>query len=762
MKSEMNIDSKPEETNLERLLLMYSIIFAVGSGLAAYFFLIDHRATSLQLLFAPLVMAMISVACKISSSGVRSNHIFLDLVFISFISIGIYALIRLSLFVIYFEFSLTYFISALTSFLLLIPIMILWKKAVIARFGLHTLAPTEALSYRALAEVVIGDYKPAGYSFDTCVIDFDNYLTSIKSRQKMQVKLVYLVLQIIPLVFMNIPFTWMGVDKRKQFMKRRFYKSSGMLLTLMRSAKQLVYFIDYGGTSSFESTGYVMFENRDKFKKMIPEPEPEELRVSYLTSTCDIRTDICVIGSGAAGAVVAYELAKKTGKNVIILDRGRYYVPQKDFSNIESEMIGTLYRDGGLEMTQDFDLAVLQGICVGGSTVVNNGICFRTPHPVLVEWEKLGAKIDVERLEGCFAAVEETIKAKNLDSTKVNEGANRFFAGATKLGLNPSWFKTNFDECGGAGYCNLGCKYNRKMSMLLTYLPLALRHGGQIIADAEVKEIQTNGNKAERLICRTANGTRFTVSANHFVVAAGAIASSMLLLKSGIRRNVGSRLSFNVTTPMMAEVSDPLNSFDGVEMCCYVEGDGFLVETTFNPPGASAVIMQGWFETLNERMKNYTHYATAAPVVGSEPNGYAKLSLLGNPVIDYEMTAGDFKKLKAGMKTLCRIFLASGAKSVLPASYDDLVICSESDCSRIDREIKKPQDISLSSAHPQGGNPMSDRADIGVVDSNFRVHGFKNLYVCDASIFPTGVKVNPQLSIMGIARYAADAICANM
>lgn len=298
--------------------------------------------------------------------------------------------------------------------------------------------------------------------------------------------------------------------------------------------------------------------------------------------------------------------------------------------------------------------------------------------------------------------------------------------------------------------------------MLLNYLPLAQKEGTEIIADAGVVKIFTNGRNANEIKCKTSTGVTFNVSAKQIVIAAGAIASSGILLRSGIKRNIGTRLSFNITTPMMAEFPGVINSFDGVQMCCYIKGSGYLVETTFNPPGASALIMQGWFEQLNERMNKYTRYATAAPVVGSEPNGKVKLSLFGNTSIDYDMTPSDFKKLKEGMKTLCRVFLSAGADCVLPSSYDDMVIKSDSDLSKIDNMIKVPQDISLSSAHPQGGNPLSDIKEIGAVDTNFRVHGFDNLYVCDASIFPTGVMVNPQLSIMGLANYAADKISENI
>jgi len=751
----------PSEKRLIILLSTYSVLFLLACIVSAYFFIFHYRETNLLLLVTPFLCLILFIFCLLGSEGIRKNYIFIDLLNLSFLFVSIITAIK------YFtsnnaELKVIYGEYALLFIALFILMVLIWRQAVISRFGLNELSPTEALSYRALAEVVIGDYKAEGYSFDTIVKDFDDYLNRFRSIQKCSVKLVYFVIQYVPLIFLNVPLTWMGIEDRKKFIKKRFYKASGTLLTLMRSAKQLVYFIYYGSKPSFKSTGYLMFEDRERFKKMPKIPEPEPLNVTYIREPKKIDTDICVIGSGAAGAVAAYNLAKNTGKKVTILEKGKYYIPQNDFTNLESEMIGTLYKDGALEMTQDFDLAVLQGICVGGSTTVNNGICFRTPHPVLDEWEKIGAKIDVTKLENYFTTVEKIIGAVPLNRTKTNEGANRFYKGAEKLGLNPEWFVTNFGECGGSGYCNIGCKYNRKLSMLLNYLPLAQKEGTEIIADAGVVKIFTNGRNTNEIKCKTSTGVTFNVSAKQIVIAAGAIASSGILLRSGIKRNIGTRLSFNITTPMMAEFPGVINSFDGVQMCCYIKGSGYLVETTFNPPGASALIMQGWFEQLNERMNKYTQYATAAPVVGSEPNGKVKLSLFGNTSIDYDMTPSDFKKLKEGMKTLCRVFLSAGADCVLPSSYDDMVIKSDSDLSKIDNMIKVPQDISLSSAHPQGGNPLSDIKEIGAVDTNFRVHGFDNLYVCDASIFPTGVMVNPQLSIMGLANYAADKISENI
>lgn len=99
---------------------------------------------------------------------------------------------------------------------------------------------------------------------------------------------------------------------------------------------------------------------------------------------------------------------------------------------------------------------------------------------------------------------------------------------------------------------------------------------------------------------------------------------------------------------------------------------------------------------------------------------------------------------------------------VYPATFVDSPLDRDSYASQpdkiarfLDERIRKPEDLTLNSSHPQGGNPMSDDRAVGVVDSEFRVHGYDNLFVCDASVFPTTIRINPQLTIMAMADYFA-------
>lgn len=468
------------------------------------------------------------------------------------------------------------------------------------------------------------------------------------------------------------------------------------------------------------------------------------------------RADYCVIGSGAAGAVIACRLAEQ-GKRVVILESGRH-VPSEEFTHDEIEMLTRLYKHGGLQMTTDFDMYIVQGRCVGGSTVITDAICFRMPEAVLPAWAALGAHIDPGKLANSYDAIERGIRVSPLDQSVASAGAHLFAAGAARLGDTTGWFRNNRVGCHGTGLCNLGCKYDRKQSALVTFIPWALERGARLVADCHADRVRWKKGRALGVECTLKGEQRYFVEADNIVVSCGAIASSALLLRSRIRQNTGTRLSFNAGSMVHGEFEDPVNAFDGISMCNYLDTDGILLETVFSPPGAYSLSMPGWFEEHQENMQRYAHFMRVGALIATKPDGRVRATLAGDEEIDYWMAPSDFERLKKAIKVAARVLLAAGARRVLTTTHETLEIRTEADLAVIDTRIVEREDVSIGSAHPQGGNPMSDDPAIGAVDSRFRVHGFENLFVCDASVFPTSIRVNPQLTVMAMADYASKLI----
>ena len=168
------------------------------------------------------------------------------------------------------------------------------------------------------------------------------------------------------------------------------------------------------------------------------------------------------------------------------------------------------------------------------------------------------------------------------------------------------------------------------------------------------------------------------------------------------------------------------------------------------------------FEARHLSEVNRKHLAYAGALVGTEPNGRVVMSpFFGHEETRFRASERDMARLRKGVRTIARIFLAAGAKRVLLPFEEPTYVTSEADLPVVDAKMRKLSDFQCGTSHPQGGNPMSDDPEIGAVKSNLAVHGVNGLFVCDASVFPDSVEVNPMLSVMAIAMANAQEMLAS-
>jgi choline dehydrogenase-like flavoprotein len=651
--------------------------------------------------------------------------------------------------------------------------------------GLQYLSHLEFKTLTALAEVlVIGEDERL--TPDEVGHNVDRYLATFKARRKWVVRLALLGLLLYPLLKLRAPFSMMAPQKRLDFVKRHFMtdvaerRISGLWRTLVqamiRVAQQLVYLGYYGDKRTFASVGYAPFSERPRFAAEISKVEHYRPRIAVLGPAdlegSTIEADVVVIGSGAAGAILGYRLAE-AGRPVLMLERGEHVDPS-DFSEDEAEMFSELYADGALQLSRDFRFQVLQGMCVGGTTVVNNALCFDLPERVFRTWNDpngLDASLDEARLRESFRTVRELIGVREQTDTRLQPGASKFVEGIERLGLDapPNRFgivEANIADCLGSGYCNIGCAFGKKLSMLDTVLPWAQQRFGpeglRIVSECRAERIVASGGRAKTVVCKLADGRRLRVNARATVVAAGALNSSELLLRSKLGGLlVGKYVGFNVGSPITADFAEELYSYDGLQISHYLEPPperGFMLETWFNPVVSQALAMPGWFEDHYRNMHRYDHMTSTGVLVGTGRHSRVSLALTGGLDIDYKPTEEELGKLIEGLKLAGRIYLAAGAQRVMPTTLRYHEFRSEPELEQLDQLLEDNSDISLGTGHPQGGNAMSRDPQKGVVDPSFRVHGFENLYVCDASVFPSSIGVNPQLTVMALADYAAPLI----
>ena len=653
---------------------------------------------------------------------------------------------------------------------------------------LNFLTPRELRTLEAFAEVFI-EGEPEIISPREIALNIDRYLGQVRSNRVMSLRLsLILVEYVLPRISwwpFRRSFSRLRPFSRKKLLQKRL-KNPRMprLFRDFAKVRTLFHLGYYGDARVHESIGFVPVAERPRY-------QPDKLKTRHLPPLRltqpegnIMRCQVVVIGSGAGGAVAAYHLAAQ-GKAVILLEEGPY-VPTAEIVNDEVAMIPRIYKEGGLQTTVDMDTSILQGKVLGGSTMLNNAICFRInddqsseSNDILAAWRRQGATIDSVALEEAYGRVEQMIGVRPLLDTqapdipdidgpnarKLLDGWQKLRAKEPSLGrFKSGLLRKNYVQCLGCGYCNFGCRYERKLSMVETYIPAAINRGARVVVDCHAKKLLHDGRFASGVQCEMGDGRTLKIQADAVVVAAGAIGSSVLLMKSGLGGpNVGRGFSFNAGLPVYGHFPEQINGFNGVQMAAYVDGGEFIIESLFNPPMGFAAPLPGWFGDHFNRMREYGRFACAGVLVGTESNGQVQRNGLLRQFlgpVQYRMTGRDLEKLRRGIALTCQIFFAAGADVVYPATFADCSLPAAQFAHRpealhrfLAQKIQRPDDVLLGSAHPQGGNVMSEDTAVGVVDSQFRVHGTDNVYVCDASIFPSTVRINPQLTVMALADY---------
>jgi len=648
--------------------------------------------------------------------------------------------------------------------------------------NLRYLSPTGFRTAIAAAEVML---PPAAVlTPEEVARSLDNQCLKLAKGPGKDIAQGLITLRFLPLIRGRPPLDLMAPDTRRQFLERRLQavadhrvreplrRVEQALVRLARQATVIGYYTDPRPRAAH---GYVAFRDRAHRQPELPGSSSRPLAVDQPehVSATRIEADVVVIGSGAGGAIAAHRLAE-AGRSVVVLERGPH-VRAQSYTEDEAAMLGRLFGPGARQLSRDFRLQVLQGSCVGGSTVVNNGVCFDLPEHVLREWNDpagLDAGLDASLLAESFERVRRLIGVRSQDASPQNGAARKLEEGVQALGLDRGpyrfdAFDANIVDCVGCGLCNIGCAFGAKQSMLESVLPFAQRHFGdrvRIIAEADALRIRRRGRRATGVDCRLSDGRRLRVTAETVIVAAGALHSSALLQRSGIGgRSVGRNLTYNLAVPLMAEFDEDINSFDGLQMSHYLQPPperGFIIESWAQPIAAHATVLGGWFEQHFETMRRYPSVAAAGVVVGSERGGsWVRHSPVARrPTFAFNATRRDVSRLVDGTKLLGEVFFAAGAKRLIPSTYRGRPLDSPDELARLGDGIRDGTDFVLSSSHPQGGNAVSRRRENGVLDERLTVHGTDNVHVCDASSFPSSITVNPQLTVMAMSDYAAGLI----
>lgn len=518
---------------------------------------------------------------------------------------------------------------------------------------------------------------------------------------------------------------------------------------------------------------------------MSKQPLPGVIEGQTLTNDETFGADVCIIGSGAGGAVSAAVL-QQAGFKVIVLEEGGYFTSLR-FRMLEADSGRDLYQDNGMRPTKDASAALLQGKAVGGTTVINWTTSYRTPDRVLNRWNTAHAvgHVTAADLAPHFEAVEQRLHIGEWPLERANRNNRLIHDGCKALGWEAHSLRRNVNGCADTGFCGQGCPIDAKQSMLVSYLPDAMNAGATVISRCRVERLRFSGDQVtgvEGVLLdasgRYPTGVRLDVKAKIYLLAAGAIGTPAILLRSGApdpHKRTGARTFIHPVVVGAAEYEEPVHGSRGAPQSVaskhfYDRGDevGWLLEASPVHPGLLAPAAPGFgvdHRYIMERMENTAvHLALTGDGLHDDvPGGQVEVRKDGTPLLDYVIAPKIWKAFREAQKVIAKIQLATGAKRAI-TFHDPLhEMKTDADVARIDELPFGPHKTAVFSAHIMGGAGMSDDPKQGVVRSeDMRHHQVANLHVVDGSTFPTGLGVNPQESIYGVARLAATRIAGKL
>lgn len=483
-----------------------------------------------------------------------------------------------------------------------------------------------------------------------------------------------------------------------------------------------------------------------------------------------LSADVIIVGSGAGGGVMAAELAE-AGFDVIVFEEGGHYRTEQ-FTGRASEMVSKLYRAGGAMRTIGTPAVDWsEGCAVGGSTVVNGGISWRTPEHVLERWYDVD-RIDFirpEEMERFFRRVEARVSVRSQDPGTVGRDNEILRLGARKLGWRVVENPRNQVHCSGSNMCGLGCPTGAKQGVHLTYIPRAVSFGARVYSNVRVEKLLTNGTVIEGVVAQVVgvNGESINRICAHSlitVVCGGAIQTPTLLMRSGIHSSsgqIGRNLYLHPNVKVQAIFDDPVKGWQGVHQAYQVrefEKQGAFFAAVNLPPSLLSIAIPYYGRDLARCMEQYNQIVNGGVLLDDSVSGRVRVSPGGQPFAFYNCTPDDGKRAVRMTAQLAKLFLAAGAVRVISPFRDIPDLFSVDDAKRLEETNIRLDHMEFFSVHLMGTARMGSDYRRYVCDSYGKMYGTEGLWVSDASLFPSPLGVNPMITIMALSTRNAERI----
>jgi len=486
--------------------------------------------------------------------------------------------------------------------------------------------------------------------------------------------------------------------------------------------------------------------------------------------------DVCVVGSGSGGATTARILAE-AGLEVLVLEEGGDFVGTR-LTQRDGEMYDQLYMDRGGRATEDLSISVLQGRVLGGGGVINASDVVPIPEGVLRHWARahgLG-HLSAEALAPHQQRVLADLSASRIAEDQLNLANRLLRGGAESLGWRGEVMMHNRVGCGGLGTCLIGCPLGAKQNPRAVAIPAAIQAGATFYTRARAVRIEEADRELKTVVVRTLDErgyherSELRIQARVVVVAANAVATPQLLLRSGIgNEHVGRHVMLQPQQPIVALFDHEVVAFRGIPQAFAVteferEDDpehglwGFRIEAVMGTPGIVATLLPFVGAENKAMMTEYPRIAASLLLVPDAPSGTVGLKGSGRPLVQYTLREDLRQRLRQAVRAAARAYLAAGASEVLVPVAPAIRIRSQADLRQVDDLSFAPATTGLLSAHQQGGARMAGSAADGAVDPEGMVWGTRDVYVFDTSVFPSSSSSHTMAPVMTVSSYLATGL----
>ena len=492
-----------------------------------------------------------------------------------------------------------------------------------------------------------------------------------------------------------------------------------------------------------------------------------------------LEADVCIVGSGSGGAVIAAVLAER-GLDVVVLEAAGYY-NESDFTQLELPAYQQMYWRGGPNPTADGNVSLVAGTTLGGGTTINWTNCLRTRPWVREQWAKEhglegvdGAEFD-RHLDAVMGRINANDRCSDLNGTQ-----QRLREGAEALGWSFETIIRNTDperytpEI--AGYLGFGDQSGSKQSADRTWLSDAQQHGARFLTFTRATRVLADGGRASGVEALwqapDGRGAQVTVRAPRVVVACGSLESPAVLLRSGIGGPaVGHNLRLHPTSVVGGAYGTDQQAWWGPpqaglcdEFAETGEGYGFLIEAAQYAPGLIGSATP-WINGADhkQRMEEFRFTGTFIGLTRDRGAGQVAVDANGEAVPMYAVTDPlDLNNLRHGVEVQIRLHEAAGAHQIGPLAEgaptwrrgDDL----DAFIASVKRIPFRAGGYKLFSAHQMGTCRMGTDPETSVAGPFGELHDVKGVWIGDGSAFPTSSGTNPMVSIMSLAHRTAEAI----